>query len=324
MHIILVSDRMATARSITLTRLHLALFGMGMLVLMLLLSSGFSYLTVRHAAEIRLPFLQDLLRNISLEETGKTRLIMRESLSTMAARLGEMQGQLMQLDSLGTRLAGLAGVKPGQSASKTSAPLPATATARLGPVAGPSGGPLTRPDNLTPLDMQRALDELSQQIELRSATLAALEDRLFEDRIRQNLLPTARPVAADVRASGYGWRLDPFTGQTAMHEGIDFIAETGTPILAAAAGIVHSTERHPQYGNLVVLDHGNDLMTRYAHADSMLVKPGEFVKRGQKIATVGSTGRSTGPHLHFEVRLNGTAQNPGRFLEKSATALAGR
>ena len=102
-----------------------------------------------------------------------------------------------------------------------------------------------------------------------------------------------------------------------MHEGIDFIADSGTPIVAAAAGIVVAAERHPQYGNLVEIDHGNDLVTRYAHASRVLVKEGALVKRGQKIAEVGSTGRSTGPHLHFEVRFKGAAQNPSRFLQNA-------
>jgi murein DD-endopeptidase MepM/ murein hydrolase activator NlpD len=102
-----------------------------------------------------------------------------------------------------------------------------------------------------------------------------------------------------------------------MHEGIDFIAETGTPIVAAAAGIVVTSEFHPQYGNVIEIDHGNDLLTRYAHASKLLVKHGAIVKRGQKIAEVGSTGRSTGPHLHFEVRYKGAAQNPSRFLRNA-------
>lgn len=323
MHIILVSDRMATTRSITLTRLHMTLIGVGMVALILALSSMFSYLTVRHAAEVRLPFLQQLLRTISLEEASKTHELVKESLSTMAVRLGQMQGQLMQLDTLGERIAGLAGVKPG-TAQKTATKKAATTVIAAPPQTAASGGPLARPDNLTQSDMQHALDELSRQIEVRSATLTALEDRLFDERIRKNLLPSASPVAADVRASGFGWRFDPFTGQTAMHEGIDFIAETGTPILAAAAGIVITAERHPQYGNMVEIDHGNNLTTRYAHASTLSVKTGEFVKRSQRIAAVGTTGRSTGPHLHFEVRINGVAQNPGRFLEKRTTSLATR
>lgn len=314
MHIILVSDRLATARSIRLGGGHLALLGAGLMVLVLMLSSMFSYLTVRHAAEIRMPFLQELLRTVSLEEVGKTRELVRENLATMATRLGQMQGQLMQLDSLGERLAGLAGVKVKE--------INPTSPANLKDAA--RGGPLTRPDNLSTRDLQQALDDLARQVEARSDTLAILESRIMEDRIRKNLLPTARPVDNDARASAFGWRIDPFTGQTAMHEGIDFIAETGTPILAAAAGVVISAEAHPQYGNLVEIDHGDNLTTRYAHASKMFVKPGEFVKRGQRIASVGSTGRSTGPHLHFEVRIGGTAQNPSRFLAQGIAQVARR
>lgn len=311
MHIILVSDRMATARSITLTGRHLAMIGVGFVTLVLMCSSLFSYLTVRHAAEIRLPFLQELVRTISLQEAGKTHELVRENLSTMAVRLGQMQGQLMQLDTLGERLAALAGVKAPDGRKSV------TATNPPRPNPAGSGGPLVRPDNLSETEMQRALDDLARQIEMRSQTLEALESRIFDERIRKHLLPTARPVdGGDIRASSFGWRLDPFTGQTAMHEGIDFIAEPGTPILAAAAGIVKTVERHPQYGNMVEVDHGNDLITRYAHASATFVRPGELVRRGQKIAAVGSTGRSTGPHLHFEVRIGGVAQNPARFLNQ--------
>jgi murein DD-endopeptidase MepM/ murein hydrolase activator NlpD len=297
-----------------LTGGHLALIATALVVVVLALSSMMSYLTVRHAAEIRLPFLQELLRNISLEEAGKTRELVRENLATMAARLGQMQGQLMQLDSLGERLAGLAGVKPADAKG---------AVQKVERNAG-RGGPLLRPDNLTPNDLKNALDELARQVEVRSDTLSALESRMLEERIRKSLLPTTRPVDTDARASGFGWRLDPFTGQTAMHEGIDFIAEPGTPILSAAAGIVKAVEQHPQYGNMVEIDHGNDLITRYAHAQAIHVKVGEFVKRGQRIAAVGTTGRSTGPHLHFEVRIGGVAQNPSRFLEQGNSQLARR
>jgi murein DD-endopeptidase MepM/ murein hydrolase activator NlpD len=309
-HIILVSDRLTTSRSITLNNRHLALIGAALVVVILVLSSMMSYLTVRHAAEVRLPFLQDLLRSITLEEAGKTRELVKENLSTMATRLGQMQGQLMQLDSLGERLAGLAGVKPAEVKTITQKPVEGR------------GGPLVSLDNLTESEIQRALDDLAHQVEVRSDTLSALENRMLEDRIRKNLLPTSRPVDTDTRASGFGWRLDPFTGQAAMHEGIDFIAEVGTPILAAAAGIVKTVELHSQYGNMIEVDHGNDLITRYAHASKVFVREGEFVKRGQRIAAVGTTGRSTGPHLHFEVRIGGVAQNPNRFLDQGATQLA--
>lgn len=304
MQIILVSNHMTTARSITLTSRHLVMAITALVVTVLALSSMFSYLTVRHAAEIRLPFLQDMLRNISLEEAGKTRDLVRENLANMAARLGQMQGQLMQLDSLGERLAGMAGVK-----AKDIKPVAKQNDGR--------GGPLLRPDSIDANTLQRALDELARQVETRSETLATLESRILDERIRKSMLPTSLPVLDGARSSGFGWRSDPFTGQSALHEGLDFTAEPGTPIYAAAAGIVKNVERHPEYGNVVDIDHGDDLVTRYAHASLVVVKEGEFVKRGQHVAAVGNTGRSTGSHLHFEVRIKNVPQNPARFLDKS-------
>lgn len=307
MQIIFLSDRMATARSITLTGWHLAMAVTALIVTVLVLSTMFSYLTVRHAAEIRLPFLQEMLRSISLEEAAKTRDLVRENLVNMATRLGRMQAQLMELDSLGERLAAMAGVKV-KDLKTSAAPN------------GAQGGPLVTQERLDAQALQRALDDLSRQVEAKSETLATLQSRLLDERIRSSLLPTANPVPEGVRTSGFGWRTDPFTGQLALHEGIDFIATPGTPILAAAPGIVLNVERHPEYGNVVDIDHGDELVTRYAHASLVMVKPGEFVKRGQQIAAVGSTGRSTGPHLHFEVRLKGVPQNPARFLDREPAA----
>jgi murein DD-endopeptidase MepM/ murein hydrolase activator NlpD len=123
-----------------------------------------------------------------------------------------------------------------------------------------------------------------------------------------------QPVNEGFVGSGFGWRHDPFTGRVSMHEGLDFAAPVGTPISAAAGGIVIVAEYHPAYGKMVDLDHGNGLTTRYAHAAKLHVKVGDIVKRGQLIADVGSTGRSTGPHLHFEVRVNGEAKDPEKFL----------
>jgi murein DD-endopeptidase MepM/ murein hydrolase activator NlpD len=122
------------------------------------------------------------------------------------------------------------------------------------------------------------------------------------------------PVNAPFNASGFGWRIDPFTGQQAMHEGIDFITDVGTPVVAAAGGVVQFAGFHPQYGLMVDIDHGNELVTRYAHLSRVAVKEGDIVQRGRRIADSGNTGRSTGPHLHFEVRFRGTPQNPARFL----------
>lgn len=299
LHIILVSNRLSTAKTITLTPRKLLLAAIMFLALVLSLSSLFSYLTVRHAATIRLPILQDLLRSVNAEQSQKS----VEYLKTLAVKLGEMQAQLIHLDSMGERLARTAGIRVPEK------PGPATA--------GGQGGPLVLDGALSPRELQQALNELSAQVEQRTGMLSALESQLFEERLRKHFIPTSLPIEGTWNASAFGWREDPFTGARAMHEGVDFSAETGTPIMAAAAGVVVAAERHPEYGNVVEIDHGNDLTTRYGHASKLLVSPGATVKRGQVIALVGSTGRSTGPHLHFEVRYRGNAQNPNRFLQQA-------
>lgn len=282
------------------------------------LSSVFSYFTVRHAAEIRLPFLQDFVRSLNAEETSRSSEFVRQNINSMAVKLGEMQAQLIRLDTLGERLAGVAGVNvrdinksSTRPAGNDAALLRSNSSAAL---TDGRGGPLVMQSALSPTDLRNALEDMSRQVENKTDALSLIESQLLEEQIRKMMLPTGLPVDAEWSASGYGWRLDPFTGERALHEGVDFVAAIGSKIHAAAAGVVVSAESHPQYGNLIEIDHGRGISTRYAHASKLLVRPGAFVKRGQLIALVGNTGRSTGPHLHFEVRLNGASQNPTRFL----------
>lgn len=302
MHIILVSDKLATARTLVITGRHVLLSLIALTILVFSLSSLISYLAVQHAADVRLPVLNSLLRAIQAEETERRDETVRENLNVMAIKLGQMQAQLSRLDSLSDRLSSSVGLKPQD----------------MKQVVDGRGGPLIREQVLTTPELEQLLDALSTQVEQRSDAMALIEAQVLEDRIRRSMLPTTLPVIANWNASTYGWRIDPFTGHRAMHEGVDFSADSGTPIYAAAAGVVVNVERHPQYGNLVEIDHGNDISTRYAHASAVFVQNGALVKRGQKIAAVGSTGRSTGPHLHFEVRVAGVAQNPNRFLQEAA------
>jgi len=302
-HIILVSSRSATTRTITLTPLKALGAAVMLAAAVLLLASLFSYVTVRHAAEIRLPFLQELLRAVSLEENQRRQEYVKENLKVMATKLGEMQAQLTRLDSLGDRLSTLAGIRSPEK--KAASP------------GDGRGGPLLLASELSTRELQTALDSLARDVEARTDALSLVETQLFEERVRKNQLPSTLPVNVQWNASAFGWRLDPFTGQRAMHEGVDFPAEVGTPVVAAASGVVLSVERHPDYGNVIEIDHGNDMTTRYAHASAIFARVGDVVRRGQKIAEVGSTGRSTGPHLHFEVRFRGSAQNPNHFLEQA-------
>ena len=144
--------------------------------------------------------------------------------------------------------------------------------------------------------------------------MTVVESRLFDQKIRNAMVPTQQPVRAGHVASAFGWRIDPFTGRNALHTGLDFQADTGHAHPCRRRRGRGCPGVHPAYGNMVEVDHGNDLVTRYAHASRVWVKKGDLVKRGQKIAEVGTTGRSTGPHLHFEVMVQGVPQDPQKFL----------
>jgi murein DD-endopeptidase MepM/ murein hydrolase activator NlpD len=180
------------------------------------------------------------------------------------------------------------------------------------------GGPLVTPGNLSALSLASQLDLLTQSVDDRADKLMALETLLMQNQLSRGLLPSSMPIVDGWYTSNFGWRVDPFSGKSAMHEGVDFMSPPGTPIHASAGGVVVYSDTHPEYGNMVEVDHGNDIVTRYAHASRLLVKVGQVVRRGDKIAEVGSTGRSTGNHLHFEVRYKGMAQNPERFLQNAA------
>jgi murein DD-endopeptidase MepM/ murein hydrolase activator NlpD len=221
----------------------------------------------------------------------------QEHVNALAIQLGQIQARVIRLDALGERLAKLAGVKEKD----------------LETPAG-QGGPMMRAYNMSEQELQERMAALIGELDQRADRYGALEALLLQQSLKKNTLPSASPVNAGYNSSSYGWRVDPFTGQMAFHEGLDFMAEVGTPIYAAASGIVAAAERTPDYGNIVKIDHGDGLETRYAHASRLLVKPGQRVEKGQLIAEVGSTGRSTGAHLHFEVRLNGAALDPRKYL----------
>lgn len=311
MQIILISDRLAKTRSLNFSLPH-ALAGVVLgVVLVLGLAGGLYWASLRYATDLRIPLVQHLLAASRHAEAERAREYVQQNLNAMAVKLGEMQAQLTRLDALGERLSSHAGMRP-QDFRFSEAP-------GLGGAA-PS---LMPPQNLSMDEFNQQLGSLARDVESRNDMLGVLEAQLFEQAVRKKLLPTMMPVSAPYNASGFGRRVDPFTGQLAMHEGIDFLAEAGTPIVAAAGGVVAFAGFHPQYGNMIDIDHGNDLTTRYAHASKLLVKQGHLVQRGTKIAEVGSTGRSTGPHLHFEVRFRGAAQNPAKFL-KTSTATAAR
>jgi len=305
-HIILVPNCKATAKTLNVSPRLLMMLVVGFLCLSLATSLLLAWVGIR----FDLPFASELVAPVrqvqqirQQEQNLKVEEYVRDNVSSMAAKLGAMQAQVMRLDSLSERISKLSGV---------SVPKPE--------VKGKDGkgGPLiklSRP--LSVSELQTEIDRLADVVELRSEELTALESQLMERRVKAVLLPTAMPIAADHVGSVFGRRIDPIAGVGALHEGIDFVADQGTQVFASAGGIVQTAEYHPQYGNLIEIDHGNDFSSRYAHLSRIDVKPGQIVKRGQRIAASGNTGRSTGPHLHFEVRFKGVAQNPARFLQQN-------
>lgn len=306
MNIILVSNRLAKTRSITLDGLQVLLLMLMMFGLMLVAAFALQYSLVRFAPEGLGEGMRTLLSKAYIDERQKQQSNLFSSLDTMASRIGQMQSQVQRLDALGVRLAKLTGMKPGEFQFDQ---IPA------------QGGPLvilpTQEMSVNILDQQ--LKRLTQVVNDRSDKLMALETMLLQNQLSRKLLPSIPPVTVGWYSSNFGWRIDPFTGANAMHEGVDYMVDAGTAIHASAGGVVAFADSHPQYGNMVEIDHGNDIITRYAHASKLLVKVGQVVRRGEKIAEVGSTGRSTGNHLHFEVRYQGTAQNPVRFLQKATS-----
>jgi murein DD-endopeptidase MepM/ murein hydrolase activator NlpD len=306
LNIILVSGAAARARTITLDWRHFLLGGFGLLTLLLGLALLLNYVVLRYAAAQH-PWVQAIVLADQRKEAVRTHELVQEHLNAMAIRLGELQARVLRLDGLGERLATLAGLKPQELSSLRSHDVP-----------GQGGAESTLPSRpLSVPEFGDLMKRLSHQIDERSDQLEVLEALLVQSSANGKFLPTLAPIVDGWYSSNFGYRIDPFTGQNSLHEGIDFPAEPGTPIVAAASGRVVAAEWHPQYGKMTEIDHGNGLVSRYAHASRILVKVGDLVVRGQQIGTVGSTGRSTGPHLHFEVRLNGVPQNPARFLQSA-------
>jgi murein DD-endopeptidase MepM/ murein hydrolase activator NlpD len=304
LNIILVTSATARARTLTLDWRHWTLGGIGLGVVFVAFTVAFNFVTLKYAAAIQHPWLQAIVLADQHQEAAKTQQLVQGHLNAMALRLGELQAQVMRLEGLGEHLAKVAGLKPQELPSLQSGTIP-----------GRGGAASSLPSRaLSVAEFSDLLATLGRQLDERSDQLGVLEALLVQDSANRKFMPTLAPVVDGWFSSNFGYRIDPFTGQQMFHEGIDFPAETGTPVVAAASGKVIEAGYQPQYGKIVAIDHGNGLVSRYAHASDVFVSEGDLVVRGQRVASVGSTGRSTGPHLHFEVRLNGVPQDPARFL----------
>ena len=296
MNIIFVSNKMAKAKTLSVLQTSL------LVAVLVLVPVLLTMLFLTPSSNIKEQGMKALLP-LQLKSTIISSQV---HLDAYAKELGELQARMMRLDAQSQRLAKLAGEKDKQVPKTNAKPVASMPDGR--------GGPLVLARPMTELDLQKAIAKLTDAVDARDDSLSSIEAKILQQSVLKEMLPNAEPVNVAYNSSSYGWRIDPFTGGKAFHEGLDFPANIGTPIYAAADGIVSFADHTPDYGNIVKIEHGSGLETRYAHASKLLVHAGERVAKGQIVAEVGSTGRSTGPHLHYEIRLNGDSLDPRKYL----------
>ncbi|HCG54142.1 MAG TPA: peptidase M23 [Betaproteobacteria bacterium] len=304
MNIILVSDSLAKSRIVTISQSQIILAAMGFVSAGFMFALGTYWVTMKYAVDIQNPFIQSLISTLTQQSAQQAEKDMREQLNSLAMKLGELQARMMRLDAFGERLAKVAGVDGEFNFSEPPG------------VGGPSPN-ASMMGNVSYQDFRSKLTDVSKVLDDRADKFGMLDSVLMQGRLAAKAIPTTLPVTTGYFSSNFGYRIDPFNGRSAFHTGVDFIAAPGSPILAAAGGVVSASEWHNEYGNMVDIDHDNGLTTRYAHLSQKSVVVGDVVLKGQIIGSLGQTGRATGPHLHFEVRENSVPLNPNRFLNFS-------
>jgi murein DD-endopeptidase MepM/ murein hydrolase activator NlpD len=301
LNIILVSDSLAKSRSIALSQTQVLLIAFGILLSGFFLAMATYVVTMKFSVDLRNPYLRTLVSALHEDDVKRTEAEMKSNLNALAVKVGELQARILRLDAFGERLAKAAGIKreefrfdekPGQG--------------------GPA--PVMGGRDLSVTELNQMLAEIARVLDDRGDKLGVLDSFLMDDRLARKTIPTTMPVEMGYYSSNYGYRLDPITGRSTFHTGVDLIAPHGTAVVAAAGGVVSTVAFVQEYGNIVDVDHDNGLTSRYAHLSRSVVRVGDVVMKGQKIALVGATGRTTGPHLHFEVRENGIPLNPNKFL----------
>ncbi|MDX1552752.1 MAG: peptidoglycan DD-metalloendopeptidase family protein [Marinobacter sp.] len=229
----------------------------------------------------------------------------QQQVDALTLRLGEMQGRLLRLDALGQRF-----VESGLVASdEFDFDQPAA-------VGGPEDS--LDGDSYTAPELTGMIDQLAKRIEDREQQLRMLDMVTSRQKLEKELYVQGRPITWGWLSSKYGYRSDPFTGKRTWHAGVDLAGKEGSDIISVAGGVVTYADERYGYGNLVEVDHGDGLLTRYAHAKTIKVKVGDVVQKGQVLALMGSTGRSTGPHVHFEVIRNGKSENPETYIKRAS------
>src|SRR6516225_5201783 len=302
MNVILLSKRDGRARQLDLAR-PLTVTALTILVLAFLGSAFAVGLQIGRGKHERVALADTTRFGALLTEQKKQIADLRQQLQlrvdAMAMRLGEVNAHVIRLDALGKRLTEMADIDSREFNFDRDPP---------------SGGPEGEGTSAQIPDLSSMLAQLEQRVDLRESQLSALENLILARELRQEIHPEGRPVANGFISSYFGERADPFDGRDAFHKGVDFAGTAGSPVTAVAAGVVTWAGERSGYGKLIEINHGDGFTTRYGHNERTLVTVGQTVKRGERIALMGSTGRSTGPHVHFEVLRNGRQVNPLSFI----------
>lgn len=305
MNIILVpNSQRGKGRNATLSHRHLVVIALVVLVALPALIGIVSY----HAQDMLSEYNADSQLASQRRELAAQRTAVVDAkrnaeahLNALAQRLGQMQAQMMRLNALGTRLTRMAGLDAREFNFSVEAAM---------------GGPEKTAGTSNPPDIMVSLDRLTREIERQQERLGALENLLLDRKLNAAVTPSGWPVEGGWISSGFGLRADPFSGRQSHHDGVDIASSLGSPVHAVGDGVVSHSGDKAGYGMLVEVTHESGLITRYAHVSAALVRVGDRVQKGQSIALVGTTGRSTGPHLHFEVVRNGASVNPMRYLQQ--------
>ena len=267
----------------------------------LLVSSGYWYGTLQASASELVALENDILKQKMLIK--EARQTAETELDALAARLGKMQANVIRLNALGQRL-----VKVGKLDAKEF-------NFKNEPsYGGPAEAESVSSINFDTNNLNGVIANLDKQLTSREEQLDVLSEVIMNRRLRSESKPRGRPITKGWTSSYYGKRTDPFTGKLAMHKGMDFAGKEGSEIIAVASGVVTWAGDRYGYGELVEVSHGNGYTTRYGHNAELLVEVGDSVVKGQAISHMGSTGRSTGPHVHFEVLKNDRQINPSKFV----------
>ncbi|MEM0953542.1 MAG: M23 family metallopeptidase [Pseudomonadota bacterium] len=309
MKIILIDKKLGGSRAIALGRWSRAVLSMCALGLPLgMVGVGYYIASVVDVPEALVP-LQDEV-DAQNEALASLRADAERRLQSLSLTVAELEARLVRLDAMGQRLTDLAGLDDGEFDFSRSPALG-------GPVGNTAAAAGESFAATIPLTLATEMQDLEARIADREQQLDFLEAVLANRQLQQDLFLSGRPIRKGWMSSAFGQRKDPFTGQSMWHQGVDFAGKEGSDIVAVASGVVTWSGDRYGYGDMVEINHGGGYATRYAHNKENLVKVGDIVSKGQVIALMGSSGRSTGPHVHYEVYKNGRPVDPASYVRRT-------